>query len=201
MYAAAKHRGHSSSQSQQHVDEALMADGVAADAQAEDPAVLRLAEILVDPPMELQLADEEALLRQRAEVLARDPSPALDPMRAWLRRVQDLLLLDTDEGLEGVRGGEHGERRAARGERSPASCKGSTCRAPGETAVLAREKICPLALDAVVPLPLGAAPHSPAVAVRCAPSRFRPTLSLGSCAARAVRSTVRREKSVDKRES
>ncbi|KAG2542056.1 disease resistance protein RPS2-like [Panicum virgatum] len=37
-----------------------------------------------------ELADAvEALLRQRAEVLAHDPSPASDPVRAWLRRVQE----------------------------------------------------------------------------------------------------------------
>ena len=37
-----------------------------------------------------ELADAvEALLRQRAEVLGHDTSPASDPVRAWLRRVQE----------------------------------------------------------------------------------------------------------------
>ncbi|WVZ56280.1 hypothetical protein U9M48_006834 [Paspalum notatum var. saurae] len=37
-----------------------------------------------------ELADAvEALLRQRAEVLGHDPAPSSDPVRAWLRRVQE----------------------------------------------------------------------------------------------------------------
>ncbi|CAN6290006.1 unnamed protein product [Urochloa humidicola] len=51
-----------------------------------------------------ELADAvEALLRQRAEVLAHDPSPSpSDPARAWLRRVQEHLFLPAGPAIAGL---------------------------------------------------------------------------------------------------